>query len=213
MEPVDPDQLGANRLNPIPRDIRLEPEEEISPGQMTMNMCTWLVNVFFAAFWFWIPAFFGDFEAYFFYIRDQNELLPPAIRYHTEEYFNRFDGVIISFRNTSYTPPKTNWTEPPDIDPDAEEDPLDGGGIIDLNTGMIKVKNTTTEKKVRSAGRIYEEQNLHFMPSDEDRHYKKAYDDDKYEAKTENQGLFSLGWLKYLGRSKTKGWFYGKFLS
>ena len=97
--------------------------------------------------------------------------MPPAIRYHTEEYFNRFDGVIIAFRNTTYQPPKTNWTDAPKA-PDAEdEDPIDGGGIIDLNTGKIKKKKNSTSKNVKSAGRIYEEQKLHFMSSEGDQHY------------------------------------------
>ena len=71
-KPIDPNQMGSNVHNPIPRVIKLsaEDEEEVSPGQMTVNMCTWLFNVYTAAFWFWIPAFFGDFEAYFFYIRE-----------------------------------------------------------------------------------------------------------------------------------------------
>ena len=70
-KPIDPNQMGTNKHNPIPRQSQIKTdEEEISPGQMTVNMCTWIFNVYLAAFWFWIPAFFGDFEAYFFYIRE-----------------------------------------------------------------------------------------------------------------------------------------------
>ena len=169
--------MGSNKHNPIHRSINLkaDDEEEVSPGQMTVNMCTWLFNVYTAAFWFWIPAFFGDFEAYFFYIREQNELLPPALRYHTQEYFNRFDGVIMGFRNTSYTPPPSNWTVPPEHhdEDDIDSDPIDGTGVIDLNGGKKKKKKVRTSEEVK----------LHFLPDDADEHYQMKYDDDKYESK------------------------------
>ena len=72
VEPIDPDMMGSNINNPIKRDIKLKlpADEELSPGEVAFNMCTWLINVYLAAFCFWIPAFFGDFEAYFYYIRE-----------------------------------------------------------------------------------------------------------------------------------------------
>ena len=59
-----------------------------------------------------IPAFYGDFEAAHWYAVSLNHLLPEPVRPYIEyQYINRAQGVIFSFRNTSYVPPPSNWTD------------------------------------------------------------------------------------------------------
>ena len=74
------------------------------------------------------PAFMGDFEAFYWWVQLQNDLLPERLQIETESYYNRYNGVIFGFRNTSYVPPPTNWTTWPDKDSndaDCEEDDED----------------------------------------------------------------------------------------
>ena len=52
----------------------------------------------------------------------------------------------MGFRNTSYTPPPSNWTVKPEIHEDDEDDPVDGGGVIDLNKKKKKKVVKTAEE-------------------------------------------------------------------
>ena len=74
----------------------------------------------------------------------------------------------MGFRNTSYNPPPSNWTDVKNASNDSEKnDSIDGSdSVIDLNGN--------TKKKVM----ISEEQKLQFMPDNDDNHYVMRYDDD-----------------------------------
>ena len=81
-------------------------------------MITWIFYAWAAQTWLWIPAFLGDFEAWFWYVKSMRDLLPPAVANESEMYFNRQNGIIMSYRNSSYYPAPTNWTTFPDEDED-----------------------------------------------------------------------------------------------
>jgi len=55
-------------------------------------------------------AFMGDFEMFYFSAKERRDLLPPVARIASEQYFNRLNGVLIGYRNTSFVPPFNNWT-------------------------------------------------------------------------------------------------------
>lgn len=73
----------------------------------------------------------------------------------------------MGFRNTSYNPPPSNWTDVKNVSDSEKNDSIDGSdSVIDLNGN--------TKKKVM----ISEEQKLQFMPDNDDNHYVMRYDDD-----------------------------------
>ena len=92
-----------------------EPEEYVPDGDMwfehILNMSLWLLNVTWMRWILAIPAFYGDFEAFHWYSKSINDLLPEPVQPYIDQYINRDQGVILSFRNTSYTPPPSNWTD------------------------------------------------------------------------------------------------------
>ena len=57
-----------------------------------------------------LAALNGDFEAFYWFIQTKSDLVPEIIRENSGQYFNRMNGVIIGFTNTSYKQPLTNWT-------------------------------------------------------------------------------------------------------
>ena len=92
------------------------------------------------------PAFMGDFEAFYWWVQLQNDLLPQGLQLETESYYNRYNGVIFGFRNTSYVPPPSNWTTWPDKkdgeETECEEDDSDceGDDQGEEKEGKIKVE-------------------------------------------------------------------------
>ena len=79
-----------------------------------------------------LAAMNGDFEAYYWFMMTKRDLVPEVIQIQSELYFNRMNGVIIGFQNTSYKQPLTNWTDFPDdhtndwdtTPPEGDEDPF-----------------------------------------------------------------------------------------
>ena len=74
-----------------------------------------------------LAAMNGDFEAFYWFMNTKRDLVPEVIQIQSEMYFNRMNGVIIGFQNTSYKQPLNNWTdyeEDPDNEYDADEDPF-----------------------------------------------------------------------------------------
>ena len=83
------------------------------------NGITYIFHAWFAMIICLIPAMLGDFEAFFWYMKSQRDLIPPTVAYQQELYLNRQNGIIVSFRNTSYYPDKyaLNWTNFTDFEP------------------------------------------------------------------------------------------------
>ena len=61
-----------------------------------------------------LAAMNGDFEAFYWFMNTRKDLLPEVVQVQSDMYFNRMNGVIIGFTNTSYKQPLTNWTDFPD---------------------------------------------------------------------------------------------------
>ena len=61
-----------------------------------------------------LAAMNGDFEAFYWFMSTKEELLPEVVQVQSDMYFNRMNGVIIGFTNTSYKQPFTSWTDFPD---------------------------------------------------------------------------------------------------
>ena len=76
-----------------------------------------------------MPAFLGDFEAWFWYVKNMRDLLPPQVAFQSEMYFNRQNGIITSYKNTSYYPAPNNYTTWPDDDADNST----STGFVDLS--------------------------------------------------------------------------------
>ena len=93
-----------------------KPDDFVPEGDMwfehILNVSIWLMDMTFMRWFLMWPAFYGDFEAAHWYAVGINHLLPEPVRPYIEyKYMNRDQGVIFSFRNTSYTPPPSNWTD------------------------------------------------------------------------------------------------------
>ena len=93
-----------------------EPEDFVPDGDLwfkhIFDTLMWLIEMTWMRWFLAIPAFYGDFEAVHWYAKSINHLLPEPVQPHIDFYLNRDQGVIFSFRNTSYTPPPSNWTHP-----------------------------------------------------------------------------------------------------
>lgn len=112
------------------------------------------------------PAFMGDFEAFYWWVQLQNDLLPERLQIETESYYNRYNGVIFGFRNTSYVPPPTNWTTWPDKDEKETECEEDDEDCVECEEGDEDCEEGKAEGKlkvqaVRNRG-ILPEQVLNF---------------------------------------------------
>ena len=92
-----------------------------------------------------VPTFLGDFEAWFWYVKDFNNLLPPRLAFDSSLYFNRQNGLIIGTQEAYYVPSPTNWTT-------FGTDSRDQGNVFDLN---IPTQNST---KSNSTSRVVQAQ-------------------------------------------------------
>ena len=126
---------GGNFKNPI-LEYEEKPIETVSSEVWTMqyrNMFKWLFWAQIAVPPTALAAMNGDFEAFYWFMLTKKDLLPEGIQKEQLKYFNRMNGVVIGFRNTSYKQPLTNWTDFPidhknDFDStpsdDEDEDPF-----------------------------------------------------------------------------------------
>ena len=92
-----------------------------------INTVKWLWDANFIREVGKLYAFMGDMEAFFWAMKKRRDLLPPVTRQAQELYFNRQNGVFVTYENTTYYPPGTNWTtfedEEIQFDPDTESTP------------------------------------------------------------------------------------------
>ena len=96
------------------------------PGLWMENLLNMWVFLFFlwgASLPLLMRTMLGDFEATFWFMKENAQLLPKPMQDVSQLYLNRYNGVIFGFRNTSYPLDLTNWTAtwmPPDV---AYDDP------------------------------------------------------------------------------------------
>ena len=73
--------VGDSSTNPINK-MSL-PERAVVPpekwGENLANVITWVATAWAAQIWLTVPAFMGDFESYFWYVKSMRDLLPPRV--------------------------------------------------------------------------------------------------------------------------------------
>ena len=104
--PGDSRSEPINKIPKTPREV-VKSEEWFNN---LLNMALWCFYAWAAQIWLLLPAFLGDFEAWFWYMKTHRDLLPESVALASEQYFNRQNGLVISYKNTSYYPAPTNWT-------------------------------------------------------------------------------------------------------
>ena len=177
----------------------MSPDEDFVPeGDMwfkhILDTCLWLFEMTFMRWWLAIPAFYGDFEAAHWYMKSINHLLPEPVQPYIDGYMNRDQGVIFSFRNTSYTPPPSNWTDPTSATSQKAEDAIDKIG------GSPRVESSNDD--------FY-----HLNFTDIDTEFSVPYQlTNPLDFKDDYIAGLGDGWFSYLGRSVTKGWWYGNYI-
>ena len=104
-------------MDELLKDDEDDDEGQTKEDKYIMNLAKMIAFIWWSYLGVFItmfPAFMGDFEAFFWWAQLQNDLLPTRLQIETESYYNRYNGVIFGFRNTSYVPPPSNWTTWPD---------------------------------------------------------------------------------------------------
>ena len=82
--------IGTSYQNPE----QMSPDEEFVPeGDLwfkhIVDTCIWLLDITFMRWFLAVPAFYGDFEAMYWYAKSINHLLPEPVQPHLDWYFNR----------------------------------------------------------------------------------------------------------------------------
>jgi len=175
------------------------PDDFVPEGDMwfkhILDTLMWLLDMTFMRWWLAIPAFYGDFEAAHWYMKSINHLLPEPVRPEIDGYINRDQGVIFSFRNTSYTPPPSNWTDPT-------------GGAVSKD-GKDAVTKIGSSPRVESSSDDY--YHLNFTDIDTDFSVPTQLSN-PFDFNGDNIAGLGDGWFSYLGRSEVKGWWYGNYI-
>ena len=153
---VQKEDPGSSIDNPIHMDELLKDDEEdeepmTKEDKYIMNLLKMIAFVWWSYLGVIItmfPAFMGDFEAFYWWVQLRNDLLPENLQIETESYYNRYNGVIFGFRNTSYVPPPSNWTTWPDKEEkvECEEDDED---CVECEEGDEECEEARDEGKIK----------------------------------------------------------------
>ena len=103
---------GSSRSDPLNKVSKPE-RIEVSPQQWfsnVLNVAQWCLLALWGQYMLFIPTFMGDFEAWFWYVRELNGLLPDRLAYESNLYVNRQNGLIIGTQMYDFEPAPSNWT-------------------------------------------------------------------------------------------------------
>lgn len=131
---------GETKKNPLMMDAFVPESEKVKSDKWLINLWNgfaWLFIMNFAYIWLHLNAFMGDFEAMFWFMKENRDMLPKSIQSVSELYFNRDNGVVVNFRNTSYPIELTNWTQFNDTG-DNDTNDTANGTILDTNKPTSK---------------------------------------------------------------------------
>jgi len=113
--------LGSDPRNPY---IMTEPlrRPKLDKEEAATNLIYFIILLTIAMPWLYLKAYMGVFESAWWFYKNNTDLLPEHMMHGAGLYFNRDNGVIIGFYNTSHEVELSNWTRFYDPDEKIEEE-------------------------------------------------------------------------------------------